>query len=129
MSYEKWVPKTELGKKVMNGEITSLDNIFENGYKISEPEIIDKLIPGLKSEIIFIGGSPGKGGGIRRTPTKRKWINKIRSIRRYLKELKEKIPLKTYRLLYRRAKGGFFRDTGHIKTYVKQHKIVKEETK
>ena len=70
MAYD-WVPKTKLGKSVMNGEITSLDKIFEQGYKITEPEIVEKLLPGLKTEIVFIGGSPGKGGGIKRTPTRR----------------------------------------------------------
>jgi small subunit ribosomal protein S5 len=65
-----WNPRTILGKKVEKGKIT-LEEIFEKGYKIREPEIVDALIPNLSSEIILIGGSPGKGGGIRRTPTKR----------------------------------------------------------
>jgi small subunit ribosomal protein S5 len=70
MTYGNWIPRTELGRQVMNGEIT-LEEIFLKGRKISEPEIVDKLIPNLQNEIIFIGGSPGKGGGIRRTPTRR----------------------------------------------------------
>jgi len=81
MAYD-WVPKTKLGKSVMNGEITSLDKIFEQGYKITEPEIVEKLLPGLKTEIVFIGGSPGKGGGIKRTPTRRT-ARMHRSGRRY----------------------------------------------
>ena len=32
---------------------------------------MDALIPESKQEIIYVGGSPGKGGGIRRTATKR----------------------------------------------------------
>ncbi len=76
-----WVPKTNLGKKVMAGEIT-LDEIFSKGIPIKEPEIVDKLISNLKSEIILIGGSPGKGGGIRRTPTMRT-VRMHRSGRRY----------------------------------------------
>lgn len=66
-----WTPRTELGKAVFGGAITSIDEIFRRGEKIKEPEIVDRLLPGLKSEIIFIGGSPGKGGGIRRTSTRR----------------------------------------------------------
>ncbi|RLJ04816.1 MAG: 30S ribosomal protein S5 [Candidatus Aenigmatarchaeota archaeon] len=66
-----WVPKTELGKQVMNGKIKSIDEIFKQGIKIKEPEIVDKLLPNLETEIILIGGSPGKGGGIKRTPTKK----------------------------------------------------------
>ncbi len=77
-----WVPHTELGRKVMNGSITSLDEIFALGKKIKEAEIIDKLLPGIQSDVIFIGGTPGKGGGIRRTPTKRT-ARMHRSGRRY----------------------------------------------
>jgi small subunit ribosomal protein S5 len=76
-----WIPKTELGKKAAEGLIT-LDEIFKQGLKIKEPEIVDKLIPSLQNDIIYIGGSPGKGGGIRRTPTRRT-ARMHRSGRRY----------------------------------------------
>ncbi len=67
----EWVPKTELGRKVLNGEITSLEEVFLRGYRIMEPEIVDMLLPNLKTEIFLIGGSCGKGGGIRRVPVRR----------------------------------------------------------
>lgn len=67
----EWTPRTELGRKVLSGEVTDIDTIFENGTKITEPEIVDVLIPDLKNDIILIGGSGGKGGGKRRTPSKR----------------------------------------------------------
>lgn len=82
MRIEDWVPRTELGKEVMEGKITSLDEIFATGRKIKESEIIDKLLPQLQSEIIFIGGSPGKGGGDQKTPTRRT-ARMHRSGRRY----------------------------------------------
>ena len=66
-----WVPKTELGRQIMDGKIKSIDEIFKQGIKIKEPEIVDKLLPNLETEIILIGGSPGKGGGIKRTPTRK----------------------------------------------------------
>ncbi|MEA2003772.1 MAG: 30S ribosomal protein S5, partial [archaeon] len=65
---EAWVPRTELGRKVMNGEIKTIDEIFEKGFVIREPEIVDCLVPDIRDEIIQIGGNPGKGGSIRRTP-------------------------------------------------------------
>ncbi len=68
---EGWKPKTILGKKVLSGEINSIDKIFEEGWKIAEPEIVDILIPNLESDIILIGGTTGKGGGIRRIPFRR----------------------------------------------------------
>jgi small subunit ribosomal protein S5 len=64
----KWTPKTNLGKAVMKGEITDINEILDEGIKIKEPQIVDKLIPNLESELVFIGGRPGKGGGIERTP-------------------------------------------------------------
>ncbi|MEM5882702.1 MAG: 30S ribosomal protein S5 [Candidatus Aenigmatarchaeota archaeon] len=67
---EKWQPKTSLGKEVFEGKITSIEEIFASGRKITEPEIVDKLLPNLKSELIFIGGRTGKGGGIQRIPIK-----------------------------------------------------------
>ena len=76
-----WVPRTKLGNMVLAGKI-SIDEIFERGIPIKEPEIIEKLLPNLKSDLILIGGSPGKGGGIRRTPTLRT-ARMHRSGRRY----------------------------------------------
>jgi small subunit ribosomal protein S5 len=66
-----WIPRTELGKNVMKGNFKSLDDILMEGKLILEPEIADFLIPDLQYEIVYIGGSPGKGGGIKRTATKR----------------------------------------------------------
>ncbi|MEM7821202.1 MAG: 30S ribosomal protein S5 [Candidatus Aenigmatarchaeota archaeon] len=68
VSLEAWVPKTTLGKKVLNGDISNIDDILNSGEKIMEAEIIDKLVPNLKDEIIMIGGRTGKGGGIERIP-------------------------------------------------------------
>lgn len=63
-----WIPKTNLGKSVMKGKITDIDKILDEGIKIKEYEIVDTLVPGLDSELVLIGGRPGKGGGIERTP-------------------------------------------------------------
>ncbi|MBI2579170.1 MAG: 30S ribosomal protein S5 [Candidatus Aenigmarchaeota archaeon] len=71
MAMENWKPKTELGKRVMEGSVASIDMIFSSGKKIKESEIVDRLLPNMQSEVILIGGSPGKGGGIKRTPTRR----------------------------------------------------------
>lgn len=67
---EAWEPKTELGKKVLSGEITGIEEILASGKKILEPGIVDKLLPDLKSELILIGGRAGKGGGVQRIPVK-----------------------------------------------------------
>jgi len=66
-----WIPKTELGHEVLKGKYKTVEEILQAGKVIQEPEIVDKLIPDLKQDIIYIGGSQGKGGGKRRTATKR----------------------------------------------------------
>jgi small subunit ribosomal protein S5 len=65
-----WTPKTNLGKEVLAGKYKTLEDILKRGKLILEPEIVDVLVPDLKQEVVYIGGSPGKGGGIRRTATK-----------------------------------------------------------
>ena len=70
-SVEGWKPKTELGKKVVDGKIQNIDQIFDSGARIREPQIVEALLPGLENEIILIGGSTGKGGGIKRTSSRR----------------------------------------------------------
>ncbi len=66
-----WIPRTTLGKKVLSGEVNDINKLFSEGIKIIEPEVLDILVPNLEKEIILIGGSTGKGGGIRRTPFRR----------------------------------------------------------
>ncbi|MFA5930968.1 MAG: 30S ribosomal protein S5 [archaeon] len=44
MVLNNWVPKTELGRAVKSGKITSIDEIFDKGLKILEPEIMDSLL-------------------------------------------------------------------------------------
>jgi small subunit ribosomal protein S5 len=64
----KWIPKTSLGKDVAKRKITDINKILDEGIRIKESGIVDFLVSNLESELIFIGGRPGKGGGIERTP-------------------------------------------------------------
>jgi small subunit ribosomal protein S5 len=50
-----WVPKTKLGKMVQSGQILSLDEVFTQGLRVMEPEIVDVLVPDLKQEVLGIG--------------------------------------------------------------------------
>jgi len=52
---EVWVPRTTLGKLVATEKITSMKEIYENGYRIQEAGIIKKLLPGIKTEVIDVG--------------------------------------------------------------------------
>ena len=79
----------------------------------------------------------GKGQGKRkgkktaRLARKTKWINTIRSQRKLLAELKDsgKIAHQTYRELYLKAKGGYFRNMRHIKLYLEEQKLLIAEVK
>jgi small subunit ribosomal protein S5 len=50
-----WVPKTKLGKMVQTGQVLSLDEVFTQGLRVMEPEIVDVLLPDLKQEVLGIG--------------------------------------------------------------------------
>lgn len=63
-----WKPKTKLGREVFEGKVKSLDDILKDKKRILESEIVDTLAPNIKSELIFIGGRAGKGGGKQRIP-------------------------------------------------------------
>lgn len=64
---ESWKPKSELGKKVLSGEIIDIDQILDQGKLILEPEMVDLLLPELENDLLLIGQSRGKfGGGQRR---------------------------------------------------------------
>lgn len=51
---EAWVPHTKLGKIVRDGHVTSIEEVFAEGWKIREPEIVDVLLPDLQEEVINI---------------------------------------------------------------------------
>jgi small subunit ribosomal protein S5 len=64
---DNWVPRTELGKAVRAGKVKGIDEVLAEGRKIMEPQIVDLLIPGLRTDTLFIGQAKGKfGGGKRR---------------------------------------------------------------
>lgn len=51
---EQWVPKTRLGKLIQEGKITTMEDLFLSGIKISEPQIVDALLPDIQEEVINV---------------------------------------------------------------------------
>jgi len=49
---EDWHPKTEAGKKVLNGEIKSLDELMKFNLPVREAKIIDMLVPNLEDKVV-----------------------------------------------------------------------------
>jgi small subunit ribosomal protein S5 len=50
----EWVPKTRLGKMIHEGKITTMEDLFLSGIKISEPQIVDALLPDIQEEVINV---------------------------------------------------------------------------
>jgi large subunit ribosomal protein L19e len=68
-----------------------------------------------------------KGGKHARLSKKDRWINRVRAQRVFLQNLRDKdvIDKSSYRSLYMKSKGGFFRSKRHIKIYIEEHGIEK----
>ena len=53
--FEGWKPRTRLGRMVLEGRISSMEEIFMEAMKIREPQIVDILLPNLQEEVVNIG--------------------------------------------------------------------------
>ncbi len=51
---EEWTPRTRLGKMILEGRISSIQEVFMEGLKIRESEIVDVLLPDLQEEVLNI---------------------------------------------------------------------------
>ncbi len=49
-----WVPKTRLGRKVLDGEIKTMSEALRSDLPLREPEIVDILLPGLEDEVLDV---------------------------------------------------------------------------
>lgn len=86
-----------------------------------------KQIKAQKSKGRKRGQGSRKGKENARFNTKKKWMNKVRLQRTFLKELKDRklIVQEVYKDLYNKSKGGFFRSKRHIQLYLTEHKLVR----
>ncbi len=68
------------------------------------------------------GSREGAAGA--RAPKKEQWMRRIRAQRRVLRAMRDEkaIDAHTYRILYRKAKGGEFRNVAHLKSYIAYQK-------
>lgn len=73
------------------------------------------------------GHGKRKGASNARMPAKRVWVARIRKMRRYLRYLRDHgiIDPRTYRRLYRLAKGGAFKSLSALQAYMRESGIVK----
>lgn len=70
------------------------------------------------------GHGSRKGAVGARAPRKEQWMRKIRAQRKVLKAMRDEktIDAHAYRILYRKAKGGEFRNIAHLKSYIAYQK-------
>jgi len=75
------------------------------------------------------GHGSRKGAKYARFPRKQRWIQTIRPIRAFLRELRDNqiIDRSTYRKYYLKAKGGEFRSKRHLRLHLIADGVIKEE--
>ncbi|MBI4153969.1 50S ribosomal protein L19e [Candidatus Woesearchaeota archaeon] len=71
------------------------------------------------------GDGSRKGSSGARLGRKEDWMQRVRAQREFIRELKSKglIEKKTFRDMYRRSKGGFFRSRRHINLYLTENQL------
>ena len=52
--FDRWEPKTQLGKFVKNGTITTMTDALASGLPLREPQVVDALLPDLEDEVIDV---------------------------------------------------------------------------
>ena len=119
----------EIKEAITKADIKSLikDNAIKckrirgiSRYRIRKKE-------GQKSKGRRKGPGSIKGSKHARLSKKKGWINRIRVQRSFLQNLRNKdiIDESSYRALYMKSKGGFFRSKRHIKIYMQEQGIIK----
>ncbi len=73
------------------------------------------------------GHGSRKGKKTARLSRKEQWMMRIRAIRKRLRFLRDNglIDRRTYRMLYRKAKGGEFKSVAHLNAYIEQMGLLK----
>jgi len=116
------ITKTDIRSLINDGAITKNRMLGQSRFHA-------KLRKEQKSRGKQKGFGSRKGKKTARLDPKRKWINKIRLQRRFLKSLRDKniIPTSIYHELYAKSKGGFFRSIRHLKLYTTEGGYLKNE--
>lgn len=110
----------------------SVKQLIDSGAIKAKPK---KGISSFKSKKIAEQKSKGrrkgrgsiKGAKGARNPKKKAWMTTIRALRTDLKDMREnrEINKTSYRKLYRMAKGGAFRSKSYMKTYARDHDLLR----
>jgi len=121
-----WLDPTKIEEIEKAATKADIRRLIEKGYiKVRKEKL--KKPKEKKKKRRYEGSKKGKKYSI--VPRKRRWVNLVRSLRGFARELKEKgkIDNKTYKLVRKWIKGGMFKSRAHMKLYLEQHKLIKGE--
>ncbi len=118
---------TAITMRDVNGLINSgvIKKRYSTGVSRSRAKLThEQKVKGRRS-----GPGTRKGVGSARNDPKESWIAHIRSIRVFLKNLRDKELIDTvvYQKYYALAKGGVFKNTGQLKRYMQDKGVLKKE--
>ncbi len=128
-----WINPDKEKQKELQSAITRADvkKFISKGDVKVKPEKVKKPKTAKEKKRRRKGPGSRKGSKYARLPSKRRWMNTVRPLRRMLKDLKDEGKLEnvTYRKLYMLVKGGQFRSRSHMRIYMEQHNMLKKEEK
>jgi large subunit ribosomal protein L19e len=106
-------------KDLVNSNVIAKKNVNEAS------RVRARKIQRQKSKGLRKGVGSRKGTANARLKKKDAWMVAVRTQRELIRELREKskISVATYRKLYAKVKGNFFRNKRHIKQYLEEHKL------
>lgn len=112
------ITREEIRKLIKNNAIKAVP---ENSQSRGRARILSEK----KKKGRRIGPGSKKGKKFSVVTRKTRWINRIRPQRRKLRDLRDRriISVSTYRILYRRAKGGIFRSVAELERYITEKNL------
>lgn len=116
------ITSADIRKMISDGTIKKLPKTNNSTFRIKK-----KAAQKRKGRQKGTGSRKGKLGT--RLNKKGAWMNRIRSIRKLIVQLKaeKKIDNQTYRMLYVQAKSGAFRSRAHVMIYIERNNLMKKD--
>ena len=105
-------------------------NIVTENKPNAQSRVRARKIAQQKSKGLQKGPGSKKAKAKVRSKAHERWLNKVRLERSFIKQLREngRVTATTYREMYLKVKGNFFRNRRHIKLHLEEHEMfVKKE--
>ena len=121
----------EIKEAITKADIRSLINqgLITKKRLLNTSRFWSRKIKRQKSHGKRKGFGSRKGKKTARLKPKRVWINKIRLQREFIKSLRNQNTINSgiYHELYMKSKGGYFRSLRHLKLYLQERGLFKNE--